>query len=144
MPVVTAVANSMTRPLPPIISPRVHAVTDYLVIGSFLVAGLLFRRRNRRASFGAFLCAGAQLATSLLTAYPGGIAPVISFQDHGKIDIGLAAMMATMPEFLAFSDRSERKFFLREAGVVTALTNLTDFRPRFVRSVSRNSRRSFV
>jgi len=141
---VTAVANAMTRPLPPVMSPRAHAVTDYLVIGSFLAAGFLFRRRNPRASFGAFLCAGAGLATSLLTAYPGGVARVISFQNHGKFDIGLAAMMATMPEFLAFSDRNEKKFFLREAGVVTALTNLTDFRPRLVRSASRVARRRFV
>ena len=140
MPVVTAGANAVTKPLPRFMSPKAHAVADYLVIGSLLAAGVFFRRRSPRASLAAFICAGAELATNLLTDYPGGAARVISYETHGKIDIGLAAMMATMPEFLAFHDQDEKKFFLVEAGAVTAVANLTDFRSRGLRLAERVDR----
>ena len=137
MPVITAVANAVTKPLPRVMSPKAHAVADYLVMGSMLLAGVLLWRRNPRAAAGALLCAGAELATNLLTDYPGGAARVISYRTHGKIDVGLAAMMATMPEFLGFHDEKERNFFLGAAAAVTAAANLTDFRPRLVRNAAR-------
>ena len=70
---------------------------------------------------------GAELANTLLTDYAGGVKKVISFRNHGKIDIGLAAMTATMPEFMSFRDTREKNFFLAQAGMMTAVTNLTDF-----------------
>jgi hypothetical protein len=140
MPVITAVANTLTKPLPRVLSPKAHAVADYLTIGSLLAAAALFWCRNPKASLGAIVCAGAGLATSLLTDYPGGVAKVISYPTHGKIEIGLAAMMATVPEFLAFNDDKEKKFFLAEAAAVTAVSNLTDFRPKPVRVADRLAR----
>ena len=139
MPVVTAVANAVTKPMPRMMSPKAHAVADYLVMGSMLLAGVFLWRRNPRAAVGALACAGAELAINVLTDYPGGAARVISYRTHGKMDIGLAAMMATMPEFMGFQDEKERKFFLGAAGAVTAVANLTDFRPRIVRSIRRRS-----
>jgi hypothetical protein len=43
--------------------------------------------------------------------YPGGVKKAISFHTHDEIDLGLAAMAATMPEFLAFKDDNEKKLF---------------------------------
>jgi hypothetical protein len=100
---------------------------DYITAGAFLLTGAIYWSRNKRAALGAFVCAGAELATSLLTDYPGGVKKVISFRNHGKIDLGLAAMTATMPEFMGFRDEREKTFFLAQAGVMTAVTNLTDF-----------------
>jgi len=140
MPIVTGVANTLTKSLPRVLSPKAHAIADYLTIGSLLAAGLFFRRRNPRAALGAVVCAGAGLATSLLTDYPGGVARLISYPTHGKIEIGLAAMMATVPEFLAFHDDKEKNFFLAEAAAVTAVANLTDFRSGPVRVADRMSR----
>ena len=127
MPMLTSATNVLTRRMPKIISPNAHAVVDYLTAGSFLLTGAIYWSRNKRAALGAFICAGAELATSLLTDYPGGVKKVISFRNHGKIDLGLAAMTATMPEFMSFRDDREKTFFLAQAGVMTAATNLTDF-----------------
>jgi hypothetical protein len=129
MPVVTAVANAVTKPLPRLMSPKAHAVADYLVIGTMLIAGALFWRRNRRAAVGALVCGGVELTANLLTDYPGGVSRVVSYPAHGKIDIGIAAMMATMPEFLGLHDAHEKKLFIGGAAAVTAVANLTDFSP---------------
>jgi hypothetical protein len=51
---------------------------------------------------------------------------VISFRTHREIDFGLAAMTATMPEFLAFDDDSSRKFFLAQGVLITVANELTE------------------
>src|SRR5207253_2455248 len=79
----------------------------------------------------ALMCGGAELTNTLFTDYPGGVAPVISFPFHRKIDFGLAAMTATMPEFMSFHGHPENKFFVTQAAIITAATNLTTTgRPR--------------
>jgi hypothetical protein len=127
MPMLTSATNVLTRRMPKIISPKAHAVVDYIAAGAFLLTGAFCWSRNKRAALGAFICGGAELATALLTDYPGGVKKVISLRNHEKIDIGLAAMTATMPEFMRFRETREKKFFLAQAGVMTAVTNLTDF-----------------
>lgn len=127
MPMLTSATNVLTRRMPKIISPKAHAVADYITAGAFLLTAAIYWSRNKRAALGGFVCAGAELATSLLTDYPAGVKKVISFRNHGKIDLGLAAMTATMPEFMGFRDEREKTFFLAQAGVMTAVTNLTDF-----------------
>jgi len=127
MPMLTSAANALTKSFPKVLSPKAHAVADYLTIGIFLVTAALFWRRNKRAAMASAVCGAAELATNLLTDYPGGVKGIISFPMHGKIDIGLAAMIATMPEFMAFPREREKTFFLTQAALVTAVTNLTDF-----------------
>ncbi len=126
MTVLPGMADAVTRRLPKIVSPRGHAIADYLTIGVFAAAGTLFWRSNKRAAMGAFVCGGAELALSLLTDYPGGVVRIIPFPAHGKMDVGLAAVTATMPELLNF--REGRGFFLAQAGAITASSNMTRFR----------------
>ena len=126
MTVLPGMADAVTRRLPKMVSPRGHAIADYITIGIFAVAGGLFWGSNKRAAMAAFLCGGAELALSLITDYPGGIAGVIPFPAHGKMDVGLAAVTATMPELLSF--REGRGFFLAQAGAITASANMTRFR----------------
>jgi hypothetical protein len=120
----------MAKPIPRIISPKGHAIIDYATIGSFLLSAAFFWRRSKRVSLGALICAGAELAVSMMTDYPAGLRKVISFRTHGEIDLGLAAMTATMPEFLAFKDDSERKVFLAQGALITAASELTRFPER--------------
>lgn len=136
MTITTSLADTLTRRLPRVIPAKGHAVADYLVVGSLLGTGAWLWSRNRRAALGALICGGTGLLASLLTDYPGGVAKVISSQAHRKIDLGLAAMVATMPEFMGFSDRREKKIFMTHAAAMTAINNLTDFSPpgfRFAR-----------
>jgi hypothetical protein len=60
-----------------------------------------------------------------LTDYPGGVKKVISFRTHSEIDLGLAAMMASMPEFLAFNNDHGSKLFLAQGALITAVNELT-------------------
>lgn len=122
-----AVADTVTRRLPKIVSPRGHAIADYLTAGIFVVAGALFWRTNKRAAAASLLCGSAELALALMTDYPGGIARIVSFPKHGRIDIGFAALTAAMPEILGF--HQGRSFFLLQSGAITATTNLTKFNP---------------
>jgi hypothetical protein len=120
----------VAKPLPRIVSPEARAVVDYIVVGSFLAAAGWFWQRNKRAALAAIVCGGADLAVSLLTDYPGGTRKLISFRARREIDLGLAAMTATMPEYLAFKDKAEKKFFLAQGAVLIAISELTRFPDR--------------
>jgi hypothetical protein len=126
MPLINNVARLATQRMPKAITPKAHAIIDYLTIGAFLITGALYWRRHKRAALSAFACAGTELALNLLTDYPGGIKKEISFPTHCKIDLGLAAMSAAMPEFMGFEDDREKRFFLAQSAGITIATNLTD------------------
>ncbi len=134
MPIINSLTKVIAKPIPRIISPKAHAVVDYVTIGSFLLSAGYFWPRSKRAALAALICAGAELAVSMMTDYPGGLRKVISFRTHGEIDLGLAAMTATMPEFLAFKDDSERKVFLAQGAFITAASKLTRFPERPMRA----------
>jgi hypothetical protein len=62
-----------------------------------------------------------------MTDYPGGIEKLISYSLHEKIDMGLAAMTASMPEFMAFENDAERGFFVGQGVFMTIVGSLTKF-----------------
>jgi hypothetical protein len=126
MALLNSAVSLATKKLPKAVTPKGHAVIDYLTVGAFLVTGALYWRRHKRAALSAFICGGAELALSLITDYPGGVKKVISFPTHCKVDLGLAAMTATMPEFMGFKDDREKRFFLAQSAGITLATNLTD------------------
>src|SRR5689334_4364278 len=101
MPILTTAARIAAKPFPKAISPKTHAILDYVTVGAFIVAAGWFWGRSKRAALAALISGGAELAVSLLTDYPGGVKKTISLRTHRDIDIGLGAMTATMPEFLA-------------------------------------------
>jgi len=133
MPILNNVVKVAAKPLPKLISPKTHAVLDYMTVGAFLASAGWFWSRSKRASLAALICGGAQLAVSLLTDYPGGVRRIISFPIHRDIDFGLAAMTATMPEFLAFNEEGEKKFFQAQGAIISAATQLTRFPEKAVR-----------
>ncbi len=127
MAIINSVAGAATRRMPKSITPKGHAVLDYIIAGGFIIAGALYWRRHKRAALSAFICGGAELALDLLTDYPGGLKPVISFPLHREVDLGLAALTAAMPKFMGFEDDREKRFFLVESVGITVASNLTDF-----------------
>ncbi|MBV9342893.1 MAG: hypothetical protein JO159_18665 [Acidobacteria bacterium] len=134
MPILNSAVQIATKPFPKAISPKAHAIFDYLTAGSFFMSAAWFWGRSKRAAIASLISGGAELAVSLLTDYPGGVKKVISFRTHREIDFGLGAMTATMPEFLAFKDEDERKFFLAQGALITALSGLTKFPEKRVRA----------
>jgi len=56
-----------------------------------------------------------------------GAKNAIRFHARRDIDLGLAAMMSTLPEFFAFNDDEEKKLFIAEGVLIAAITELTQF-----------------
>ena len=50
MPVLHSVIRVAAKPIPAVISPRAHAILDYITVGIFLAGAGWFWRRNKRAA----------------------------------------------------------------------------------------------
>jgi hypothetical protein len=125
MPALNRLVKMVASPIPRMVTPKAHAMIDYASVGLFLGTTAWFWRRNRRAAIASLICGGAELAIMLLTDYPGGVTRFISFRTHREMDYGLAAIVATMPESLAFEDRDGTKFFRVQGALMTLLGELT-------------------
>jgi len=127
MPFFHQVANMAARRMPRVINPTAHAVLDYTLAAGFLVMAAKFWKSRRRAALGSLFCGSAAITNSLLTRYPGGAFDVIDYKTHGRIDAALAAMTASTPQFMGFSDEPEARFFSMQAISRTLLTGMSDF-----------------
>jgi hypothetical protein len=137
MSVVISVADVVSSALPKILPSKAHAVADTVISGAFFLAGVAYWRRNRRAALGALACGGLHLATSILTSYDRQQGKPISLALHRKMELGIAAMIAAVPEFLQFEDSPERKTFLLQAAAIVALANMTRVKPSGVEARAR-------
>ena len=100
-----------------VISPKVHGFIDYGHAAFFLTMGLVWLKRNRAASAAAFATGGLVLVQSLLTDYPLGVKPVISFPTHGKMDAAFASGSWLIPKLFGFEGTPEAKVFESNAAV---------------------------
>jgi len=130
MPMMQKGIAAFSDHMPKVISPKVHAMADYATLGGFLIMSALFWKRHRRAAIGSMACAAAEAANILLTDYPGGVSDIASFQTHGRIDVGLAAISSALPNFMEFSRQPEAKFFRVMGLSITSVGALTDFSSR--------------
>ena len=113
--------------LPKKLSPKTHAIIDYATAGSFLLMVPILWKRNRRAAIAALTCGAVETTTAMLTDYPGGIADVISFPTHGRIDAAFAGMIASLSSLMAFSKDWPSVFFRAQGLALAAVTGMTDF-----------------
>jgi hypothetical protein len=125
MEVLMAVTDQMSRSKP--ITPGRHAVLDYGVAATFFAMGLRYRGTNRGASTLAFINAGLVLGMSMLTDYPGGIWPAISFKTHGMMDVGQAALAGAGPMLFGFSREPEARAFYTQAASEVGVIAATDW-----------------
>ena len=127
MPIVNTFAKAAVKPFPRVISPKAHAILKYVAAGSMLGGAAWLWKRNKRASLAALLCAGAEVAANLATDYEGAGRKPIEFGARRSIDLGLAAVVASVPEFMEINDDSEKKFFLAEGALITVISELTRY-----------------
>ena len=127
MPLLQKGVAALGDRMPKVISPKAHAIADYITIGGWFLMGALMWKKNKRAAIAAMVCGGAELGTTLVTDFPGGVADLISFPLHGKIDLGLAATASSLPTFMGFDDGAESKFFRMMGISVTAVATMTDY-----------------
>ena len=130
MPLMQKGVAALESHIPKVLSPKQHAIADYITLGGLVLMTALFWKRNKRAAIASLICAGAEATNTLLTDFPGGVTDVISFRNHGRIDMGLAATCSAMPNFMAFDDKAEAKFFRIMGLNITAVGALTDFSSR--------------
>jgi hypothetical protein len=109
------------------ITPRVHAVLDYSVAGTFLAVGMRLATHHRRAAALAFLNGGLVLGLSLLTDYPGGVWRVISFKSHGVADAMQAGLAALGPVLMGFPSDPEAAYFYGQAASEVGVIAATDW-----------------
>jgi hypothetical protein len=115
------------RLLPKVISPKTHAVIDYVHAGTNFMVGALLRGRNRRASNAAYAFGASILANALMTDYPLGVFRRYSFRVHGALDYGIAAASASMPKLLGFEDQPEARFFKWQGTGESLVAAMTDY-----------------
>src|SRR4051794_37945464 len=127
MPIMQKGVAVMSDRMPKMIFPKSHSIADYITSGGLVLMGPLFWKKKKRAAVWALSCATAEAANPLLPDFPGGPAKLISFQTHGKIDMGLAATCSAIPSFMGFDDEPEAKFFRVMGLNITTVTALTDF-----------------
>ena len=129
MPVLSSTADTLTRKLPKLIPARAHRAADYAMAASFALAGAWFWRRNRTAALASLLCGGSLLGLTELTSYPHRGKRLISFPTHEKLELAIAALAATLPDFLELSDPRARRYLRTKAGILTLISNLTRYAP---------------
>ena len=127
MPIVQKGVAAVSDRLPKVISPKAHAVADYITLGGLVLMTALLWKRKKRAAIASLVCAGAEATNTLLTDFPGGVADVLSFRTHGRIDMGLAATCSALPNFMGFEDDPEAKYFRMMGLNMTLVSALTDF-----------------
>lgn len=128
-------ASIFSKRLPKVFSPQVHAVVDYSVAALFFTAAALFWSRHKSASVSALLCGTGVALNSLFTDYPGGVVRAISFEAHGKIDVGLAGITAAIPGMMGFADDAQARFFDAAAVAETLTSGFTDYQAEPEREV---------
>ena len=116
----------LTTRLPKVISPKQHAIIDYAAVaGGFFALTPILWKREKRAAIAALACGAVEVTTNLLTDYPGGVATVISFPTHIKIDGGFAGVVASLPSLMGFSDHWSATFFRAQGLAIAAVGGLT-------------------
>lgn len=126
-PNVSRTANALSYALPKMVSAKAHHALDLAIAGSLAAGGAWYWNRNRHAAIASWACGGAMLGLTLLTSYPGKGRRYVRFSLHGKIERGMAAVLAGMPGILRLRDERQRLHFEIEAGLLTAVSNLTSF-----------------
>jgi hypothetical protein len=120
-------ASIFSNRMPKVLGPRTHSVVDYSIAALFFTAGALFWSRHKSASISALLCGSGVLLNSLFTDYPGGVVRGISFETHGKIDVGLAGLTFSIPGLMGFAGDAQARFFEGTAVAETLASGFTDY-----------------
>jgi len=129
MAVLSSATDAVTRRLPKLVSPEMHRTADHLISGVLIAGGLALLRSNRRGAYASLICGGSLLGLSLATDYQGRERNPVNFARHGKAEMGMAIILAELPEILRFEKRTIQYFAVNAAALI-ALANLTHFHSR--------------
>ena len=121
------IVHELQKRLPKVITPDVHGLIDYAHAAFFLCAGVFLWKRNRAAAVASIATSGLILGEALITDYPLGATPVISFKTHGQLDAALASASLVAPQLFGFGKTGAATLFRLNAIVEGAVIGLTDY-----------------
>lgn len=127
MPVSTKLTELATKALPKVVSPKTHAIIDYSTAGAFFTAAALLWRKNKRAALASMICGDLIGSLIFLTDCPGGVWKKISFETHGKVDPGVAGLVASLPNLMGFTDKAESHLFQSMGIALAAVGSMTQY-----------------
>lgn len=119
--------QTLTGSVPKVIDPKMHAVADYGAAAGLACLGMYLRERNSTLANFAFLNAGMIVMTSLMTRYPGGVFPAMSFKMHGMVDAVQGILLAAGPLLLGQQDDPDSKYFYGQAALEMGVVAATDW-----------------
>ena len=124
MPFLIKAADLATRNFPKILTPQAHKKADYILMIGFGLAGLVYWKRDRRAAIASILCGGSMLALTLTTHYNVPVGDQMSFSEHKRAELGMAALCSLLPGVLQ-TGKMARTHFLAQAAALIAVSNMT-------------------
>lgn len=127
MPMLDRLAVKVTDQMPSMIGSRMHSLVDYATAGAFLLYGSSAWHRDRRVAVSSVGCGLFHLLTSVLTDYSEHRVDRLNMEHHARVDLGVAAMVGTMPTFMGMKDKKDVSFFRWQAVIIGAAAGLTDF-----------------
>ncbi len=107
-----------------LLSPKVHGYLDYAAVVLLFLAPTLFGFSGLPATL-CYVLGTAQLAMSLVTAYPLGALKMLPFTVHAGIELATALFLIVAPFLLGFSEMTDARNFFMIAGVGLGLVWLT-------------------
>ena len=119
--------NALMNRVPKVISPTTHAVIDYAVVAYYFIAAGACWGGNKRAGISALASGAAVLGVSMFTDYWGDGRKPISFETHGKIDVGQGLAATLAPLLLGFADKPSASLFWGQAASDVAVLVMTYF-----------------
>ena len=127
MPFLDRLAIKVTDQMPSMIGSRMHSLVDYATGSAFLLYGASAWGRDRRVAVSSVGCGLFHLLTSAVTDYSERRPDRLNMEHHARLDLGLAAMVGTMPTFMGMKDKRDIRFFRWQAVIIGAAAGLTDF-----------------
>ena len=104
-----------------------HAMADYGAAAGLACLGMYLRDRNSTLANFAFINAGMIVMTSMLTRYPGGVFPAMSFKMHGMMDAMQGMLLAAGPVLLGQQDDPDSRYFYGQAALEMGVVAATDW-----------------
>ncbi|HEY0759670.1 MAG TPA: hypothetical protein VGD59_10485 [Acidisarcina sp.] len=125
--IASRVLPAMENNLPKVIDAKTHGIIDYAHAAFFFSVALACRKSNKPAAVAALGTGAFVLVQSLLTDYPLGAKPVLSFDAHGKMDASFASASWLVPRIFGFSGTPAAKIFEVNSVVEAAVVGMTDW-----------------
>jgi hypothetical protein len=103
-----------------VISPSAHGVLDYVTVVAFALAPTVVGFSGLPATI-CYVLAAVHLVLTLVTAFGAGVAKLVPFHLHGRIELVVSLVLIVLPWLLGFAGVLAARWFFVGAGVVIFL-----------------------